>query len=202
MHSYRNLIGTGVLCLGLVSCSAMSPKECKLADWREVGLADGLAGKSLTFFNERRSDCAEADVRADTNAYLSGRAQGLKTYCQIGNAPQIGLRGETYEGVCPPAIDQEFRRRHQIGFDIHRLRTEITQLEYRLHSLEQRLHSKKVEFEKRLAEPGRNDAHLHLYQEFENEQQRIRKEQSDIGHRLQWTRDQLRNAEWALGQLR
>lgn len=202
MSPHRIHVFSIILCLGLASCTVMTAKECQLADWREVGLTDGLMGKSLTFFNERRSDCAENAVRADTQAYLSGREQGLRTYCQIGNATQIGLRGEAYLGVCPPAIDQEFRRRHQIGFDIHRFRDEIFQMENRIRSLEQHLHKNKSEFETNLAKTGKKESSLRLYQEFDREQQRIRKEQGDISLKLQWTRDQLRNAEWMLAQLR
>ena len=60
MLSFRAWIGLGLICLGLVSCATMSPKECRVADWQEIGVTDGLAGKTLTFFNERRLDCEEA----------------------------------------------------------------------------------------------------------------------------------------------
>ena len=76
MLSFRAWIGLGLICLGLVSCATMSPKECRVADWHEIGLTDGLAGKALTFFNERRLDCEEAGVVANPNAYLAGREQG------------------------------------------------------------------------------------------------------------------------------
>lgn len=202
MLSCRAWIGLSVLCLGLVSCSTMSQKECQVADWRDIGLTDGMAGKTLTFFNERRSDCAEADVKADTKAYLSGREQGLKTYCQLGNAPQVGLRGESYEGVCPPAVDQEFRRRHRIGFDIHRFNVEIGRLKIRHDSLEQRFQRNRYDFDKRLGARGKNEDLQRLYRDFEHEQFKIREEQSAIQNSLQWNQDQLRNAEAVLGNLR
>ena len=84
MLFYRVLIGGVALCLGLASCSTMSPKECQVANWRDVGQMDGLAGKNLTFFNERRSDCAEANIQIDQKSYLSGREQGLRSYCPAG----------------------------------------------------------------------------------------------------------------------
>lgn len=202
MLPYRAWIAAGVLCLALAGCSTMSPKECRLADWREVGLTDGLAGRPLALFNERRSDCAEADVRADTKAYLSGREQGLKSYCQLGNAAQVGLRGEAYEGVCPPAIDPEFRRRHAIGFDIHHFHDEIARLQYRHDSLERQFRQNQREFEKRLGERDRNDDLRRLYRDFEYGQQRIRDEQREIEYSLQWNSDQLRNAEAVLDRLR
>ena len=120
----RARMNIGLFCLALASCSTMSPKECQIADWREIGLTDGLAGRALSYFDDRRSDCAEAKIRADTTAYLQGREQGLKSYCQLGNAAQLGLRGEPYAGVCPPAIDQEFRRRYRVGLDVYRIASE------------------------------------------------------------------------------
>lgn len=202
MLPYRICIGLSVLCLGLVSCSTMSPKECQLANWRDIGQTDGMAGKTLSFFNERRSDCAEANVQIDQKAYLSGREQGLKSYCQLGNAPQVGLRGETYEGVCPPAIDQEFRRRHRIGFDIHRFHDEIARLQNRYESLEQHYRRNQYEFDQRLGSRNRNEDHQRLYRDFQYEQNRIRDEQNEIARKLQWNQEQLHNAEAVLERLR
>jgi len=139
---------------------------------------------------------------ADTKAYLRGRDQGLKSYCQMQNAAQVGLRGEPYEGVCPAGIDREFRRRYQIGFDIHRFHDEIAQLESRFSTLEYRFNHNQRDFERRLADPAKNGGHLGLYREFDYEQRRIREEQGAIQIKLQWTHDQLRNAEGALTQLR
>ena len=202
MLSFRAWISVSILCLGLASCSTMSQKECQVANWRDIGQTDGLAGKNLTFFNERRSDCAEANVQVDQKAYLSGREQGLKTYCQLGNAAQVGLRGEVYEGVCPPAIDQEFRRRYNIGFDIHRFQVEIARLKRRFESLEQHFRKNQYEFDQRLGSRGRNEDHQRLYRNFEHEQNRIRGEQNEVARTLQFNQDQLRNAETVLQRLR
>jgi hypothetical protein len=180
----------------------MSPQECKLANWHEVGLTDGMAGNSMHIFEERRGECAEANVKADTHAYLAGRERGLRTYCQIPNALQIGLRGERYQGVCPAAIDPEFRRRHAIGFDVHRLREELAQLESRYVALESRLRSQKHDLDKHANEPGKNDDFKRRYRELEAEEHRIREEQRDIERTQRLVSEQLRQAEWAMSQLR
>lgn len=201
MDSIR-VAAVGLLSLGLASCSVMSPQECQLANWREVGLTDGMAGKPMGVFEERRSACAEANVRADTQAYLVGREQGLRTYCQIGHALQVGLRGESYQGVCPPTIDPEFRRRYAIGFEVHRLREEIAGMDSRYDSLERRLHSKKAELDRHASRPGGSEEFKRLYREFETEQHRIHHEQRDIERNQLRAREQLRQAEWAMSQLR
>lgn len=203
MKTLRSWLSAGLICMGIASCASMSQKECKVADWRELGLTDGLAGKTLTFFNERRTACAEADVAADTTSYLAGREQGLKTYCQLPNAAQAGLRGEAYGGVCPPAIDREFRRRHQIGFDIFQFRAAIVRQENHLQSLEHRLNREAREYEKQLASNrNKNEDQVRRFRDFQNSQHRIRDEQRETARALNYTRDQLRNAEAALTQLR
>ncbi len=195
-------MNVSLLCLGLASCSTMSPKECQTANWHDVGQADGLLGKNLGYLNQRRSDCAEANVQIDQAAYLKGREQGLKNYCQLGNAALIGLRGEVYEGVCPPAIDPEFRRRYGIGLDIHRFQDEIARLQHRLASLEERFRRNQYEFEQRLGSRGKNEDHQRLYRDFQREQDRIRDEQGVLAANLQWNQNQLINAERVLQSLR
>ena len=198
----RGLLTACALVLGLASCSTMSEKECQFANWRDIGLTDGLAGKSLGLLNERRSDCAEANIQLDQKAYLKGREEGLKTYCQLGNAVHLGLRGEPYEGVCPAAIEPEFRRRYTIGRDVYHFRTEIDRLERRLASLEQQSRAQQLDFEKRLGSKNRNEDYQRLYRKFQNEQDRIRYEQAETVRDLHWNEEQLHNAETVMRKLR
>ena len=202
MLSLRGGIGLGLLCVGLASCATMSPRECQVADWREIGLMDGMAGKTLTFFNERRLDCEEAGIVADPTVYLAGREQGLKSYCELGNAAQVGLRGEAYEGVCPQAIDSEFRRRHRVGYDIYRFNAEIGRLQNHYDALEERLRRNRREFDKRLGLHDKNDDPQRLYRDFEREQSRIRDEQRSILSSMQWNQYQSQNAAALLEQFR
>jgi hypothetical protein len=202
MKTIRLVFGVGLLSLGLASCTVMSPQECKLANWREIGLTDGMAGKPMQVFEVRRGDCAEANVTADTHDYLVGREQGLRSYCQLSNALQIGLRGESYHGVCPAAIDSEFRRRHDIGYDVHRMRGELAQMEIRYGALEKGLRNKKIDLEKHANEYGKNDDFKRQYREFEAAEHRVREEQRDIELNQHRVGEQLRQSEWAMAQLR
>ena len=79
------------LTLLLASCATMSPDECRFANWHDVGLGDGLAGRPLSVYNSRIEDCTEAAVRVDGNAYLRGRDEGLQSYCRLENAVVVGL---------------------------------------------------------------------------------------------------------------
>jgi hypothetical protein len=198
----QRVLGLCFVSLGLASCSVMSPQECRLANWHEVGLVDGMAGNALGRFEQRRGACAEAEVVADTQAYLAGREQGLRSYCQLSNALQMGLRGESYQGVCPPAIDAEFRRQHDIGYNVFHLRGELAQLQSRYDGLEKQLRSKKDELDKRVNDPRKDDDFKRLYREYQAQEHRVRDEQDDIRRNRQRSAEQLRQAEWAMSQLR
>jgi hypothetical protein len=164
----------------LSGCSTMSPSECKVSDWNDVGLRDGLAGATLSMLDSRSRDCGQAGVAIDTQRYLQGREQGLRTYCRLENAIPLGLDGKVYGGVCPATVDAEFRRRVQVGNDVNNLRSRVQSLDLRYPPLERRLREAKSDEERR----------------------RIRGEMSDLDRDLRRTRDQLRDAELALDRLR
>lgn len=165
----------GVLACGLLgACSTMSPGECRLANWHDIGQRDGLAGQTLALLDERAKDCAEAGVALDQPRYLKGRELGLQGYCQPDNAVRLGLQGQGYQGVCPPAIDPEFRRRHALAYEVHAARSQLAGLEGQRNDLERRLREAKTDDDKR----------------------RTRNALSDLDQRFHVARDRLRQAEW------
>ena len=168
------------VCLWLAGCATMTPNECKSANWGEVGLRDGLEGKALSVLNDRAKDCADAQVAVDTPRYLQGRDQGLVQYCRIENAVPLGLNGKSYDGVCPPAIDAEFRRRFTAGRDVHVARNELRTLESRRGAAEERL---------------RNAAN-------DDDRRRARDALRDLDADMRRARDRVRDAEWVLDRLR
>ena len=168
------------LCLWLTGCATMTSNECKAANWGEVGLRDGLAGAALSVLNDRVKDCAEAQVPVDTPRYLQGREQGLLQYCRIENAVPLGLNGKSYDGVCPPAMDAEFRRRFMVGRDVHVARTELRSLDSRVSTAEERLRS------------AAND----------DDRRRARDALRDLDSDMRRARDRVRDAEWVLDRLR
>ena len=164
----------------LRACATMSASECRTASWRDVGLRDGLAGEPLGLLDRRTRACAEAGVAVNVPLYLEGRNQGLPDYCRLDNAARQGLAGKTYHGVCAPGIDAEFRRRHQLGLDVYRARTELYSQDQRRRALEDRLADARTDDERR----------------------RWRDELRDLDHSQRRARDRLRDAEWALDRLR
>ena len=174
------LLVTLALFVWLTGCATMTAHECKVANWGEVGLRDGLAGAALPVLNDRVKDCAKAQVPVDTPRYLQGRDQGLLQYCRIENAVPLGLDGKGYNGVCPVAVEGEFRRRFQVGREVHVARNELRSLESRLGVAEERLRSAASDDDRR----------------------RFRDALRNLDADMRRARDRLRAAEWALDRLR
>jgi Protein of unknown function (DUF2799) len=179
MNKFLLLLWVG-LALLLPACTTMTPNECKAANWYDVGLRDGLAGAGLSTLNDRTKDCAEARVQPDTVAYLRGRDQGLLSYCRIDNAVRLGLDGKSYGGVCPIGLDAEFRRRYNLGREVHSAHNQLSSEEARRQALE-----------KRLREAASDD-----------DRRKIRDELVEQDYRLRRARDRVRDAEIALDRLR
>lgn len=164
----------------LGACATMTPEECKTARWQDVGLRDGLAGEPMSQLDSRVKDCAEAGVSVNTPLYLQGREQGLQSYCRLENAARLGLDGKSYHGVCPADVDGEFRRRRDLGYEVHSARQQLRSLEYR-----------RLDLEKRLRDAARDE-----------ERRKLRDELAELDRRQVRERDRLRDAEWALDRRR
>ncbi len=164
----------------LSGCATMSADECKVANWSDVGLRDGLEGAALSKLDYRVKDCAEAKVAVDTPRYLQGRQQGLLQFCNLENAAPLGLNGGSYSGVCPVGIDGEFRRRFRLGRDVFDARQTVRNLEGNINGAEDRLRA------------APND----------EERRRAREALRDLDFEIRRARDRQRDAERALDRLR
>ena len=168
------------LCTMLGGCATMSADECRVANWSDVGLRDGLDGAALSRLDARAKDCAEVKVAVDTPRYLQGRDQGLLQFCQIEKAVPLGLKGGSYNGVCPVGIDGEFRRRFRLGRDVFEARQTVQNLEGNINGAEDRLRA------------APND----------EERRRAREALRDLDFEIRRARDRQRDAERALDRLR
>ncbi len=164
----------------LGGCATMTADECKVANWSDVGLRDGLEGAALSRLDYRVKDCAEAKVAVDTPRYLQGRDQGLLQFCHLEKAVPLGLKGGNYEGVCPVGIDAEFRRRFRLGRDVYDARQAVRTLEGNINTAEERLRA------------APND----------EERRRAREALRDLDFEIRRARDRQRDGERALDRLR
>jgi hypothetical protein len=186
----------------LASCATMSPEECKRADWSVVGQSDGLDGKPLSHLDGRAKDCAKVGVAVNVPVYIQGRDMGLRNYCRLENAVPLGLNGGTYAGVCPPDIDPIFQHRFQIARSVSDLRSDVRNLDGQIDNLERRLRELHHGEERRLKEAGSDDQRKKVRQAIDDERRHLRGDISEADRRLRRKRDELRSAEYALGNLR
>ncbi len=189
-------------CVLMSGCETMSPKECQAANWSDVGMRDGVNGERLTMLDERVKDCAKAGTPVDTRAYLGGRERGLQSYCRLDNAATLGLNGSAYHGVCPGAIDAEFRRRHQTGYAVQALRTQVNDMDSRTRRLERRLRDADQDEDKQLKKAEKDEDRKRIRKEFDDKRRQWRRELSDLDRDIRHARHDLRSAEIALDNLR
>jgi uncharacterized protein (DUF1786 family) len=126
--------------LGLTGCASMSKNECLTVDWRTVGYEDGVAGRSGDMIGRYRKACADHGVAPNLNAYQTGRAEGLREYCQPQNGFRVGASGADYSGTCPADMAPAFTKAYESGRELHAR-------EYRVDSAVARLASMRRELE-------------------------------------------------------
>jgi hypothetical protein len=96
------------LLLLLSSCATLNQQECRSKTPAALGLADGRQGYGLWRLDAHIKSCARFQLPFDRSPYLQAREQGLMQYCTPENGMRTGQRGESYEGVCPPALEGAF----------------------------------------------------------------------------------------------
>lgn len=104
----------------LAGCSAtMSKDECRAVDWRTVGYEDGVAGRPGHQIGRHRQACAEHGVTPDLDAYLAGRAAGLREYCNPHNGYRAGASGQAYHDSCPADLAPAFQEAYEAGHELY-----------------------------------------------------------------------------------
>jgi hypothetical protein len=126
----------GAVSLLLSGCAQkMTREECRLVDWRTIGYEDGVAGQPGDRIGQHRRDCAEHGVAPNLDAYLAGRAAGLREYCQPHNGYRAGANGHSYFDVCPAELAPAFVEAYEDGRALYvreqRVRDADAAIEYR-----------------------------------------------------------------------
>ena len=142
------------ICLMMMAgCATLNESECRNADWFMIGIEDGTAGKLPSHVGQHRKACAKHDITPDLFAYRSGHAEGVKQYCTEARGFETGRNGHTYNGVCPPELEDGFLAGYGIGRKFYDLaeairkatsaiaadRDTIEELRDAVHTKEQRL---------------------------------------------------------------
>jgi hypothetical protein len=113
----------------LGSCATLSQEQCQAGDWRSIGVADGAEGRPASYVSNHVNACAEYGIGLDQPLYQVGRAEGLRAYCTLENAADVGLDGERYYGVCEGNIGVAFARVHGAAERVHDLEAELNSID-------------------------------------------------------------------------
>lgn len=147
-------IGAGGLMLG--SCATMSEGQCLAGDWSGQGYADGAAGHGQSRLAEHAEACAEHGVTPDADAYFTGHEQGVRVYCQPGNAFTLGRNGSGYgRGFCPAGLEEDFLYALADGRLVHDAIQRMAEVESRAR--EARQQADRVETQIRIEEDRLDD---------------------------------------------
>lgn len=122
-----------VACLAIVicltGCAGISEEQCLALDWRTVGFEDGARGRPVQSISSYRQACGEYGVTADLDAYRSGHAEGVESYCLPVRGFDEGHRGARYQGVCPGELEPDFLAAYNSGRHLRDLETTLSGIE-------------------------------------------------------------------------
>lgn len=123
----------------LAGCATMSPEECAVADWQQLGERDGRTGKSPDYFARRAQDCAEAGFEAERDAWQHGWDRGIADYCTPRRGFHEGREGSGYQHICPGELEPAFLDGYETGLAIHQAEDAIEDTEGKIERTRKRL---------------------------------------------------------------
>jgi len=124
----------------VAGCSTEARRnECMAMDWRTAGYADGVAGFSGDRIAYHTNRCGKFGVTPNLDQYQTGRAQGLREFCQPANGFRYGARGNSYGGVCPAELDRKFVEAYDSGRQLYSLRSRVAQASNQLQRAHQEI---------------------------------------------------------------
>ena len=109
----------------LSGCATLSKQECTIGDWQTIGYNDGVAGYHSDRLASHTKACAKAGVAPDYQSWERGRQSGLKQYCTVNNAYNVGRRGRQLNTVCPVANARMLQQANQQGLDYYKLDSQL-----------------------------------------------------------------------------
>lgn len=101
----------------LAACATLTPEECRVVDWRELGFRDGRNGASESRLNAHAEACAKAGIPPNVPVWLAGREEGLRFYCVAEVGYREGLAERPYGRVCAGPAEAEFLAGYRAGED-------------------------------------------------------------------------------------
>ena len=206
MPLHRFVIMTAALAVGAGCASTgggMSARDCDGADWRALGLQDGLEGAPELRLEERRQACAGAANPPDTVAYAEGYEQGLATFCQPRSGFEHGKAGKEYAFVCARSVEPAFIQAYQVGYREYELRQAVRDADRDLNRMERDMRNAQNEVQ-RLQAQYNNSANNSMSERMrmQGEVEALRRRIAELQQQRAVFRNALNQAEQALSNYR
>ena len=125
----------------LSACATLSKQECRVGDWQVIGYNDGIAGYAADRLASHTKACAKVSITPNYQLWERGRELGLKQYCTVTNAYNVGRRGRELNNVCPITIVNTLQSANKKGLDYYALDSQ-------LDKDKQLLEARELEFDK------------------------------------------------------
>ena len=109
----------------LSACATLSKQECMIGDWQAIGYNDGVAGYAADRLASHTKACSKASITPDYQLWERGRQLGLKQYCTVTSAYNIGRRGQKLNNVCPITLANSLQVANQKGLDYYSLDSQL-----------------------------------------------------------------------------
>lgn len=120
-------------------CTSMSKEECLNADWKMVGLEDGMRGSPESTIGTYRKDCAKINVVPNLAQYQQGHREGARKYCTVTKGYEVGKSGGAYYYVCPADLEPRFLTAYKRGQELYDITRQIKKLETAINNAESRI---------------------------------------------------------------
>lgn len=141
-----------VACAWLVAgCATLSERDCRAAQWTDIGFRDGRHGRPEDRIVEHAKACSKYAITPDRTSYLEGRVAGLQQYCTRRSGLQVGQAGGSYSSVCSPEVEQEFLAGFDMGHEIYEARERLDYVQSEISRVETKLESKELSEDARTA---------------------------------------------------
>jgi hypothetical protein len=134
-----------LLLLSAGGCATLNESECRNADWRMIGMEDGVNGRLQSYIGKHRAACARHDITPDIDAYQKGHWEGIQQYCTEIKGFETGKKGIDYNGVCPPELEVFFLEGYHFGLKFHTVKKTIKKLSSAISSKQKEVEEIKEE---------------------------------------------------------
>jgi Protein of unknown function (DUF2799) len=151
-RSLVRVFGALAVLASLGGCASLSRNECLAANWEDIGVRDGAAGRPEEYLIRHSTACAKVSVTPDRTAWLQGRERGLERFCVPHRAYQAGESGYGFDAAICRNYDQDrLVAAYEHGREVNRLAGELASIDNEMHYLHTEREREDLEKKQRIA---------------------------------------------------